>query len=165
MTKQGRSYAVASVNIKGHWKWELTLMEGNQQVSTLIYSAEDYLEQAGEAYDRADVLAYQEADAAGARWAKTNGQAIKRLFRRFYGLARMTRFTEYGECPFADEHEIEAIAAAVRAGISNTTILGLKHAAWLALEERDKPVSEPSRNSVAIQSMVFTFGRVRRTFA
>lgn len=88
----------------------------------------------------------------------------KQLFRRYYRIARLTAGTYYGDNPFAEELEILAIAAAVRAGMDDYSILGIKHSAAIALEEREKPHTEPSRNSVAIQSMMFTFDRVRRSF-
>lgn len=84
------------------------------------------------------------------------------LFRCFYAIVRMTEGAEYGSEPFAEEQEVLAVAAAVRAGLDDYSILGMKHAAALALEERRKQRAEPSRRSAAIQSMVFTFGRVTR---
>ena len=86
----------------------------------------------------------------------------KKLFKNFYQLERMNQgeYCPFG--PFVDEIIVNIIANAVRAGIDDMTILGIKHSATIALEDREKTHAEPSNNSVAIQMLMHTFGRVRR---
>lgn len=86
------------------------------------------------------------------------------LFRRFYGIARATAGKRYGDEIFSEEQELMTAAEAARQGFSNYQILRARHAAAVTLDERAIQPAEPSRNSVAIQMMVFTFGRVRRSF-
>lgn len=87
----------------------------------------------------------------------------RELFKAFYGLARMNEGQIYGCCPFADEVEVVTIACAVRGGIDDMAILGIKHSAALALDARSAAKKEPSGRSVYIQTLVHTFGRVRRS--
>lgn len=89
----------------------------------------------------------------------------RELFRRFYSIARATAGKQYGDEIFSEEKELMTAAEAARQGFSNYQILRARHAAAVTLDERAVPAREPSRNSVAIQSMMFTFGRVRRSFA
>ena len=86
----------------------------------------------------------------------------RELFKAFYGLARMNEGQIYGACPLAEEYEVSAISAAVRAGMDDMAIIGIKHSAAIALEASKTNDYLPSRNSVRIQMLVFTFGRVRR---
>lgn len=89
----------------------------------------------------------------------------RELFRDFYAIARLMDGERYGDNPFADELEVCAIVAAARAGMSDMAILGVKHSAAMVMEYRQAQIAEPSRNSVALQLTVHTFGRVRRDFA
>lgn len=83
----------------------------------------------------------------------------RELFQGFYALARLDLQTDK---PFAHDFRLVLAAEAARAGLSNYQILMARNAALLAIVDRKMSHREPSRNSVAIQLSVHTFGRVTR---
>ncbi|WP_346351018.1 hypothetical protein N2M06_13425 [Oceanimonas sp. AH20CE76] len=82
----------------------------------------------------------------------------RELFRRFYRAARLDEQT--GIVDTVLHHGI--IEDAVNNGFSPNAVLSVRAAVLVARINAMLPVREPSRQSVAIQTMVFTFGRVRR---
>ena len=83
----------------------------------------------------------------------------RELFLDFYSVIRLdvhkgSAIDDYGQ--------MEVAADAARAGFTNYQILMARNAALLAIVDRKMTHREPSKNSVAIQLSVHTFGRVTR---
>lgn len=94
----------------------------------------------------------------------------RELFKALYRIERM-RFVEPVATDLSDEshdilnsEQINTIYSAFRAGLINRKVYNALLAAQQALRHRYCMNSLPSRNSVRIQMLVFTFGRVRRSF-
>lgn len=90
----------------------------------------------------------------------------RELFRGFYRVARLRESDgDLGKNqPGADALNIQLVAAAARAGLSDDEIKFLAfEASWARVCRHRRPF-EPSRSSVQIQMLVHTFGRVRRSF-
>lgn len=89
----------------------------------------------------------------------------------FYGFYRAARLNESaGHEHFLDstrdaqEQKYQIDRAALLAGFDDFTIMHAEWAAGVALADRRKQHAEPSRHSVVIQMLMFTYGRVRRSF-
>ncbi|WP_346351951.1 hypothetical protein N2M06_06210 [Oceanimonas sp. AH20CE76] len=82
----------------------------------------------------------------------------RELFRRFYRAARLDAQTGIADIEL--RHVITEDA--IDSGFSPATILQIRAAALNASINAMLPVREPSKQSVAIQTMVFTFGRVTK---
>lgn len=81
----------------------------------------------------------------------------KQLFRSFYRLARNDHSV------ISELRMLELALNASRAGLSDVQIIYARGAAFYAT--RNVQAFEPSRNSVCVQMLMHTFGRVRRGFA
>ncbi|TDW59462.1 hypothetical protein [Oceanimonas baumannii] len=92
--------------------------------------------------------------------AEKHGAAMteRELFRRFYRAARLD--AQAGIADIELRHIITEDA--VNSGFSPATVLQIRAAALNASINAMLPVREPSKQSVAIQTMVFTFGRVTK---
>ncbi|GHA05425.1 hypothetical protein [Oceanisphaera arctica] len=89
----------------------------------------------------------------------------------FYGFYRAARLNESGfpvhlmdSTPDAQEQKYQIDRAALLAGFDDFTIMHAEWAADMALADRRRQHAEPSRHSVVIQMLMFTHGRVRRSF-
>lgn len=80
----------------------------------------------------------------------------------FYGFYSIIRLEVQCGSAIDDWGQLEMAADAARAGFSNDQIMKARDNAVWAVHYRKKPNREPSRNSVAIQLFVHTFGRVTR---
>lgn len=83
----------------------------------------------------------------------------RELFRRFYGI---TRNVMQGKPTFADDLRMMLAADAARAGFSNYQILLALNAAISTVIEKRLKHREPSKQSIAIQLTMHTFGRVTK---
>ncbi|MBU3824164.1 MAG: hypothetical protein H9917_05000 [Candidatus Oceanisphaera merdipullorum] len=91
----------------------------------------------------------------------------RELFRQFYAVARVNKRDGHGagvfSCsPLAQEGKAQAFTAARASGLDIFAVVAVEEAANTAVSSKCKQNSLPSRNSVRIQMLVFTFGRVRR---
>lgn len=92
----------------------------------------------------------------------------RELFYGFYRAARLNESAGYSHSlntsPEAQEQRYQTDRAALLAGFDDFAIMHAEWAADVALSDRRQQPAEPSRHSVVIQMLMFSHGRVRRSF-
>lgn len=89
----------------------------------------------------------------------------RQLFKELYRIGRIELSEVVGvDFNHIDAQEEDAAYRAAKAGLTDEQIYRAQVCSWTAVKNRTRCASLPSRHSVYIQMLVFTFGRVRRSF-